>query len=801
MLKNYFKISIRNLLKQKLFSFINILSLTIGLACSLLLYLYVQDELSFDKFNSNKDSIYRVVQNTQLPDGSLEWQGIFHAIGLGPQMVEENPEVETSVRFYKPWGESKYYIKQNDRSFYDEILYADFDVFNVFDFPIVSGTVDNQNINSVVLSQSAANKYFGDENPVNKVLSFRIDGQFIDFTVAAVCEDIPSNSSIQFDVLLPFNYIASTEFKDFVDDWRFGAIITYVKLKDGTDPNRLKSSLEKLMITRYPNYQQIAEERGYKSVTDYRYFVLEPLLNVHFNTDVFEGLVLSSDPKYSYILLGLVIGILGIACFNFMNLSLSRSAHRVKEVGLRKTIGAIRSQLIIQFLGESVLLSFSALLFSLLVADLLLPIFNEFTNKQLEMSSLFSIGSFSTLIAISLFIGIVAGFYPAFVISKFNIKETLAGAKHHGAGVFTKILLVIQFSISAMLVVGMLVMNQQTNFLKNKDLGFDPGKVLVLRNSSVGESSIFTHFKNALPGFSGISSVTSASQNFANPSGLGGRGFEYKGERKRVGMIKVSENYMKTLGIHLVEGRTFNPSENAVIVNEACKKDFRLETNGQFSELTRSPETDPTVVGVMGDFNYSSLKSEIYPMLIQMTQDQNLSIIYVKLSGGNTDDAINFIKKEWTAVAPDLPFEYSFLNDTMRQQYAAEERWGNIIGYSMGITILLSCLGLFGVVALGLDSKKKEISIRKVFGARVANILWLITHSYLKLILLAFIIAVPVSYKFIQDWLSNFAYHIEITPKIYITAAAMIVGIAVLTISFKTIKTAISNPVKFLRNE
>ncbi|MEM9389289.1 MAG: ABC transporter permease, partial [Bacteroidota bacterium] len=447
MLKNYFKIAIRNLLKQKLFSVINVLGLTAGMTCSILLYLYVNDELSFDQFNRDKDSIYRVIQDTRLPDGSLEWQGIFHSIPLGPVLKEEMPAVEDYVRFYKPHGEVGYYIKNGEKAIYSEVLYADYQLFDIFDFPIEKGFLNRNDHNSVMLSERAARKYFGEDDPLDQVLSFRIDDQYVDFTVSGVFRNIPSNSSVQFDVVLPFGAISRLDnMKNWLTDWRYGAIITYVKLKEGTNPQMLDDPMKGIMAKYYPQYEERALNRGYSSAEDYRYFRLEPLTDVHFNTAVFEGLVPASDPVYSYILIGLVVAILGIACFNFMNLSLSRSAYRIKEVGLRKTIGAKRSQLIRQFLGESVFLSFLAFALSLLLADLLLPAFNLLTNKQITLSALFSFQSIGILILITLMVGIMAGFYPAFVISRFNIKETLAGVKHKAAGTLTKILIVLQFS-------------------------------------------------------------------------------------------------------------------------------------------------------------------------------------------------------------------------------------------------------------------------------------------------------------------------------------------------------------------
>lgn len=804
MFKNYLKIAVRNILNQKLFSFINILSLTIGITCSILLGLYIHDELSFDKFNSNSKNIYRVIQVNNLPDGSLQYEGIHHAIGLGPAL-KENPQVENYVRFFQPWeGDGKYYVKQQDKSFHDKVLYADFNLFDVFSFPITKGAIEKDKLNSVVISERAAKKYFGDQDPIQQNLAFRINDRYENFTVTAVCKNIPSNSSVQFDVLLPFDHIATIgELKDYQNSWGFGAIITYVQLQEEVHPIALDKNLKALMATHYPQYESIAKERGYASVDAFRHFRLEPLLDIHFNAEIFEGLAPSSNPMYSYILIILVFGILSIACFNFMNLSISRSTNRIKEVGLRKAVGALRKQLIVQFLGESILLALIAFSISLLFVDLLLPVFNYLVNKQMDLSSFLTGKVFLGMIGLSIVIGAFAGFYPAFVISQFSIRDTLS-TQLGNTNWFTKTLVTLQFTLSVLLIVGMIVISKQVDFLKEKDLGFDSSNIVVLNNINLESSSIYEYLRSSASSHSGIQSMAAANQTFASPSGLGGRGFTYKGESKRVGIIDVDGDYLETLGIQLVDGRNFlqnSSSENAVIVNESCMKDFELAPFDTFEGLTSSPSTDPNVVGVMGDFNYSNLKMGVFPMLIRQGDIKNLQHIFIKIKSNQTNEAIAFLEEEWRKVAPDLPFEYTFLNDTMTAQYQSEERWGGIMRYSTLLATLLSCLGLFGIVALGMESRKKEVGIRKVLGARVIQIMWLFTSKYMQLVVIAFLIASPISYLFIQKWLSEFAYHIEIDAIIFISAGLLVLAVSVATIGIKIFNTALSNPVDALRVE
>lgn len=796
------------MLSQKVFSLINMLSLTVGITCAILLALYVNDELSFDKFNSHTQDIYRVLLVNKLPDGSLEYEGIHHPIGLGPALTNESPSIEKAVRFLQPWSDhGKYFIKVGELSFFDQVLYADFTVFDVFSFPITEGSIDRNNLRGVAISERAAKKYFGESNPISKNLAFRINGVYVDFIVTAVFKDIPPNSSIQFDVVLPFDYIATVgELKEEQNDWGFGAIITYVKLRSGVNPTSLTGNLSNLILKHYPQYEEIAKENGYKSIQDYRYYRLEPLADVHFNSAIFEGIVPSSNPMYSYILICLAIAILTIACFNFTNLSISRSANRVKEVGLRKSIGARRYQLVVQFIGESVLLSLAALITSMALVDLLLPVFNYLVEKQISFPILLNWRAIILTLSLSIILGTIAGLYPSLVISQFSMRDSLTNSKSLSRSTwFTKTLVTLQFSFSVILIIGMITIHKQVNYLKDKNLGFDHNHVISIKNVKLKRGTMFEHFLTSTSNHNGIQSMAAASQTFADPSGLGGRGFTYKGVRKRVGIIDVAGDYTETLGIRIVEGRSFSKGgelvKNEVLVNEACMKDFELTLEDTFQDLARTRETDPTVLGVMGDFNYSSLKMNILPMLIRPGEPEDLSHIFFKLNNTNARQTIAFLEGEWNKVAPDLPFEYNYLSENIAAQYRSEDKWRNILSYSMAIATLLSCMGLFAIVALEMESRQKEIGMRKILGAQVKQVIWLFTRKYLQLVALAFLIAAPISYLLSREWLSTFAYRIEMDPSIFIAAASLVLAVSGLTISMKILNTALRNPAEALRSE
>lgn len=489
-----------------------------------------------------------------------------------------------------------------------------------------------------------------------------------------------------------------------------------------------------------------------------------------------------------------------------MNLSIARSSSRAKEVGLRKAIGANRKQLVVQFLGESVLLSMIGFILAIFTADLLLPLFNLVTGKHIDTASLISIGNLSVLLSIALFTGIISGVYPAFALSSFKIQDSFSGKlKIGGTNRFTRILVVIQFSLSTLLIIGMIGITKQMQYVHKKDLGFKGDHVIVIPNNTLNQTTMYGHFKNSIQSHSGVISMSSADQTFGRGE-LGGRGFSYKGEDKRIGVITVSPNYIETLSIELQSGRDFNTEMNSdfgrtVIVNEAAFKDFQLEMNEPFEDYGRTPADFPSVVGLMQDFNYNSLSIGVLPMMIVMTNEEDLGYIFIKISPENSQETLAFLGAKWSEVAPDLPFEYTFLDETIAAQYQSEERWGRIMTFSMIMAIILSSAGLFGLVAMAILGKKSEIGIRKILGAPVSNIVMLYSWRYTRLVSIAFVLAIPVSYYALEKWLSGFAYRVELGVGIYLIGALVVIGIALLTVFVKIIEAATENPINVIRNE
>jgi putative ABC transport system permease protein len=810
MFNNYLKIAARNVRKQKLFSFINILSLTIGLAATLLIFLFVHDEINFDKFNTNKADIHRVLQVQNNVDGSLAYKGTSHAISLGPELVREIPGIISYTRFFEHWSNEDSYVKANNKTFREPVLYGDFTIFKMFSLPVISGSTEGHSAHEVVLSKKTARKYFADEDPVGETISIRIDDEFVDFTVAAVIENIPANSSVQFDLLVNFSYLTEVGFlKEYITNWGFGAINTYVQKGPAAVIENMQPVLDKMLLTHYPYYAEIAEQRGYKTAMDYRQLNLQPLMDIHFDSSVTNGLLPASNKLYS-ILLGLIaLGILLIGCINFMNLSIGRSSNRAKEIGLRKTIGANRKQLVGQFLSESIVLAVVALFLALLSVKLLLPVFNMLTGKELSLALLFEPIYLLIILGITLFTGLISGIYPAFALSNFKIEDAFSGnLKLGGSNTFTRILVVFQFTLATLLIIGMLVVTAQMSYIQNKDLGFSGEQVVVIPNSSINQTTIFSHYKQALNGVPGVLNVASADQNFGDKHGLGGMGFEYKGKEMRTGIINVSADYLKTMEIELLSGRDFDAQistdySHAVIVNESGLRDFELQQDGIFETLGRTGKTedDPVVIGVMKDFHFNSLTVDVEPMLIRLSKNENLNYVMVKISPENMPSTIASLNEAWGGIAQDLPFEYTFLDDTMARQYAAQKEWRKIISISMITAIILSCFGLFGLVAMAIAGRRSEIGVRKVLGATVVQIVSFYSWKYTRLVLLSFLIAMPVSYYYLEKWLETFAFRIDLGVQIYFVAGIITLGIAFLTVVYKILEAALSNPAQVLRDE
>ncbi|HEX6171351.1 MAG TPA: ABC transporter permease [Chitinophagaceae bacterium] len=812
MLKHYFKIAVRNLGRQKILSFINVSGLSIGLACFSLFLLYAVNEFSFDRFHKNADNIYRVYRWTEAMNNEEAAGDVYLPSPLGPAMKTDLPEVKNYVRLQEGWGES--FIKADGKVLRAEVSYADPSVFSVFTFPLKYGTAHGalKELQNIVLTKTKAKELFGLDNVVGRTVEIKIGEEFIPFTVSAVAEDIPANSSIRFSLLGNFLYWETTPYgKRGFNNWRRSSYITYVQLNEGSG---LANDIQKLAAFRhkyYPEEEKEFKESGYKwkgNTPPVRYG-LQSLKAGHTDTKIFGGSVEQVNPKTIWILLSIAAGVLLIACINFTTLAIGRSARRAKEVGVRKVIGSERKHLIIQFLAEAILLSVLSLIIGLLLVKLLLPYFNRLSGRDLEFSfSLYPEMSWM-LAGLTLLVGLLAGSYPALILSGFRPIEVLKSKiRVNGANFFTKSLVTVQFALSIGLIICTMVILQQTKFMSGKNPGFNKENIVVVDASDTKTKEIYPLFKQALISRTDIAGIASAELGLGEGTGWSRSGFEYNGVHKDVFEYFIDPEYIPLMAMKIIAGRNFDPkitddTVTSVIVNEAMVKDMGWTIDNAVGQQIKGyMETKtPVVVGVVKNFNYRPFKEEVKPQMFHQFADYSPYKFFVRVKPGNPAPALAAMQKAWKGVVADLPFKYSFLDESLDNFYKAERKWSNIIGWAGGISVFLACLGLFGLAALAAINRTKEIGIRKVLGASLPGIITLLSKDFLKLVVLALIVAAPLAWYFMNKWLQDFAYRISIGWWVFIAAGALAILVAFVTIGFQAMKAGISNPVKSLRTE
>ena len=796
MLKNLLVVALRNFKRDKGYSLLNILGLTIGITFSLLLIFYIKDELSYDRYNKNADNIYRVNAFIKEKDKDMmKWAST--PFPLGPALKKDYPEVEEAVRFVGGHGKTMY--KNGDLKFYeDKVFFADSNVFKVFSCQFIEGDPQTALIqpNSLVLTQTLAEKYFGiNTSAVGKVLQDSKNGNF---RVTAVIKDVPKNSHIIFNVLIS----KSTLPADFANNWGSFGFYTYVLLK----PNTNAQAFEKKLVPMYDKYLASTFSQFNIKVD----FKVQRITDIHLHSDIAGEPEEIGSVSYIYIFSAVAFFMLIIACINYMNLTTARSARRAKEIGIRKVSGSTQPQLVAQFLVESALTAFFALILSIGFIALFLPSFNSLAGKFISFKSLLEPGTLLILIAIVLFVGLVGGSYPAFYLAKFNPVNILKGSLSKGSSnaVLRRTLVVVQFSISMIMIICTWIVYGQLKYLRKVDLGFNKNQVVsVTANADSDIRSKILSFKDALRNNTQILSI-STSQNAPGSPGINFSLFsvETKDGFKDQGVntYAVDEDFFKTLGMEIKKGRAFRglaDTLRSVIVNENMVKYFAWDnpigkrikypgdTSGHYME----------VVGVVKDFNQQSLYNPITPLLLFYSP--NNSMIQLKLSGNNVPSAIASIEKSWKAALPDLPFHYSFLDEDFDSQYAADQKRGKIFTTFSILTIMITCLGLLGLVAFTTQQRQKEISIRKIMGASIGEIIPLITNNFILLVGISCIFAFPVAFLFMHKWLKVFPYNTGLTVTPFLLSAIVVLIITLLTVTFHTIKAAVANPVTSLRTE
>lgn len=805
MWRNYLKIAWRNLLKKKVYSFINITGLAIGMACCALIFLFVQDELSYDTYHVNKDRIYRVAHGSLATEGAkpdLESFWVWGNAPIGPALKNDFPEIDKVVQFS---GRSDLMLAFKDNAFQEEgVFFMDSTVFDVFSWELVQGDPKNALVApfSIVLTESAAKKYFGEEDPMGKTLkgsesAGRSDAG--DYTVTGIMKDLPSNSHFRFSVLLSMSTFQKSR-PDVFDNWGYVDFYTYFLVNDEFD----QAAFEK----KIPEF--IDRRRGQD---DYKYtFVIEPLKDVYLRTPALRqpGETGSLINIYVFSVIGLFI--LVIAMINFMNLSTARSMERAKEVGIRKSMGADRKSLIKQFLGESIIIVFLAAIVAGLFVWFGMPLMAGLTGKELLIQNFVNWQTVPLCLAIMLFIGISAGAYPALLLSGFKPVSILKGIyKSDTRGInLKKGLVVFQFTLSIALIAGTMIVFFQMSYILDKDLGFDKEQMLVLDYNYDGlvneRSEMIKNNMEKIPSISSVAFSRSVPGSYFPNAGTGIQGPD--GEMKWDGqaIFEVGLDFITHYGLELVAGRTYSraypsDSSSALIVNEATARQYGYTNPSdiigkKFDQWGRAGE----VIGVVKDFNYISLHRSIEPLTLPFSPYAS-RYLSLKVKPENLPQTIAAVEQVWKELAPHRPFLYSFLNEDFDHQYQADLRFRKVFTTFSVLAILIACLGLLGLATYTAEQRTKEIGIRKVLGAEVSSIVILLSKDFMKLVVMAILIATPISWYAMDRWLEGFAYKITVGWWIYPLAGIIAIVVALLTIGSKAIKAALVNPVQSLRTE
>jgi putative ABC transport system permease protein len=800
MFKNYFKIAFRNLQRNKIYSFINIAGLSIGLACAMLIVLYVKDEVSYDRFHANVGNIYRIVTQGINKNGVKGRKDPNTGFLQGPRFAQNIPDIKYFVRVQSGNENIKTAAEVKDQ----DLLYVDSSFFDVFSFPLVSGNRHTclKDPSSVVISEDAAKKQFGTTDAIGKIIMLKDDSVFIPHKITAIAKKCPQNSSIKFEMLLPIR--ESKEDASNNENWFNFFLNTFVVLGPHANIPAVASKMNKFYNEDTKDAITSLKAKFGDEVDNWKSsYLLQSFLNMHMSTELpaQNGLSDASNPMYSYILSGIALFVLLIACINFVNLTVARSVKRAKEIGIRKVVGGDRRQLIIQFLGESFLLCIIAFALAIGIVELVLPVFNDLSNKSLALSYLFDAKLVAGYIILFILTALLAGFYPALVLSGYNPVQTLYSRFLAGKNYLQKSLVVLQFSLASFLIIATFTIYKQFNFLTTEKLGYDDTDIVGVHKDFKTHDEAWL-FKNELLKDPNIISVAprnggrwGTAAKLSNDSTMQ---FDYE---------TVDESFLPTLKIPLVQGRNFSPdfpsdSANSVLVNESfVKKAEWKNPMGQTVNFWYNNNKKYTVIGVVKDYHYSSLNEKIGPEVFTMKKDNNYGMVYIKIKPNTAAASLRTIQKTFKQLFPLSPYSYVFMNEQNRKNYEAESKWKQIMLFGAILTIFISCIGLFGLSVLSAEKRTKEIGIRKVLGASVNRVVTILSKDFLKLVFISLIISIPAAWMAANKWLQNYPYRIILDWRLFVSAAILVIAIALFTVSFQAIKAAIANPVKSLRTE
>ncbi len=798
MFKNYFKIALRNLLKHRAYSAINILGLAIGMACFIFIMLYVRQELEHGRFHKNAGRIYRLATDMQTAEEQRRMA--LSSPAMAPALLRDFPEITAAVRLRQTRGLFRY---GENKFIGEQVFYADAAFFEMFTFPLLQGNPETvlAEPNSVVISENTARQYFSNESPLGKLLI--VDNENA-YKITGVFKDVPQNSHFTFDMLISFATLEAAK-PNTGTQWFFNSFYTYLLLPPNVDYKAFEAKL--------PDFIERHVGEALRQYNTTYTMALEPLTDIYLHSDRTGQIGPQGNVTALYIFSCIAIFILAIACVNFMNLSTARAANRAKEVGLRKVVGSNRRQIAVQFLGEALLISFFAVAAALVLCDLLLPAFNVLAGKSVAETFPATLSDLLIPVALAVVAGLLAGSYPAFVISGFAPARVLKGylASHASGARLRKALVIAQFAISIFLIIGTLTIYSQLDYIQKLDLGFEKEQILVIdfqndeqvyRQYEAIKTEMLAHPAVVGVSFSLDTPGDNRLTNFGAQIELG------NGEQREIYLTTyiIDHDFLQNYGMEIVAGRAFSrematDATEAFIINEAAVVELGWRTPEQaLGKRFRQYQRSGKIIGVVKDFNFASLHGRVEPLSMHIRPDW-FAYVSLRLQTDDLPKAIAELQRKWQALAPHLPFRYRFVDENLGSQYQAEQQFGQLFATFAGLAIFIACLGLLGLAIFMAQQRTKEIGIRKVLGASVTNVATLLSKDFVKLVLLANLIAWPMAWLAMNTWLQNFAYRIDVGWPAFAFAGGLALLIALVTVSTQAIKAALANPVEALRYE
>lgn len=797
MFTNFFKTTFRNLRNNKVYSFINIAGLTLGMACAMLILLYVNDEVSYDAFQKNTSVLYRINRQITRPNGSMDKSG-YTGYLQGPRFAANIPEVKAFVRYQQ--GEMNIQKGVDIRA--QEVFLADTNFFSVFSFPLIAGNGHTalQQPNSVVITEDMAKREFGTTDAIGKLIMFKDGDNFSPYEVTAVAKNCPQNSSIQFDVIMPLK--VSKEDAGNNENWFNSFLNTFVVLTPQADAKLTSDKMQRFFLTdAAETIKAIQQHYNIKDIG--MSFYLQPFGAIHLSQDAAAEtpLVNASNPVYSYILSGIAVFILLIACINFINLTVARSVKRAKEIGIRKVVGSSRGQLMVQFLGESFAFCLAAFALSIVVVELVLPVFNQVCHKSLSLAYLLDVKLVSGCVLLLMATSLLAGLHSAMVLSSYQPVQTLyARFNLTGKGYLQKCLVVFQFALASFLIIATFSIFLQFDYLTTQPLGYDDENIVTVEKAGLTQKEAAL-FRQSLLRHADI--IDAAPKN----SGYSGNTLKVNGDSP-INIISqaVDTSYLSILKIPIVQGRNFSsqfPSDStkSVLVNESFVEQAGWESpiGEQISNYDNNEKV--TVIGVVKNYHFKPLTHAVEPELFTMSPQNNYGMMYIKIRPGSEAQSLAFIQQTFRQLFPLDAYAYNFLDRKNAAAYETEARWKQIILLSALLTIFISCVGLFGLSVLSAEKRTKEIGIREVLGASVSSIVSILSADFLKLMIISLVISVPLAWLATDSWLQHYPYRITLSGWLFASAAFLVMLIGLFTVSFQSIKAAVANPVQSLKTE